>query len=595
MSDLDNLTPGEVLAEASVADFISKLGLGIAQAQQALDTNTIDQLAEYLVPRPGLDGKSLLDLGLSPAFYHYQHADISLSMQLSLKVEQEIGVKLNLSGSVNDNSTSSDDASSSESSSSSGSSSTKVVRDAKVEIAAASAGSLTVGDKTHALAGSSPKERIKALQAAVAAGNPDVVPWIIDEPAATVVLLPKDVHADDTDKVVIKNSTVAYVFGGFNSVLARIENDTATTYELNSTTSAAIAGGEGSATAHADALVTEVNTNLAGYSARRLTDSDGALAQTFFDTGKHNFFTNDEDYDKVRSAAQTAQANGLDLEIEGFTDRQLFANASVDESDKRNRELGDKRSVYVKQLLQANGFTGSATMKPSEGDKAASATDSRGQNNQQFRRADIRVPGAGVLVLIERTVSSAATIEDVSPDSGTGNRFLPPTDADETHQFKSASSVEIQGASETYALAARADGGTGVLLDADAVTHAGQLAARINANSADHTANHDGNVVTVFPKTAKFSLTLVSVSTEKFSLSSSEAITVTKEFTRSSTSSITTKRTGNKAVAVAGSLDVGFSRKFETSITGNSSISARLVSLPAPPAFLAVIKDYLED
>ena len=84
MPDIADMTPGEVLTEASVAEFIKALGLSIAQAQKALDENSVDQIGEFIRPREGLDGRSLLDLGLSPAFYHYQHADVSCSMQLSL-------------------------------------------------------------------------------------------------------------------------------------------------------------------------------------------------------------------------------------------------------------------------------------------------------------------------------------------------------------------------------------------------------------------------------------------------------------------------------------------------------------------------------
>ncbi len=35
----------------------------------------MNQIAEFVEPREGLGGRSLLDLGLSPAFYHFQHAD----------------------------------------------------------------------------------------------------------------------------------------------------------------------------------------------------------------------------------------------------------------------------------------------------------------------------------------------------------------------------------------------------------------------------------------------------------------------------------------------------------------------------------------
>ncbi len=132
-------------------------GSGIAEAQKALDENSVDQIAEFIEPREGLGGKTLLDLGLSPAFYHYQHADITCSLQLSLRVEKNLSLGLNLSGSLNDTTTSSGSSSESESSSESGSSSRTETRQANVEITSASSGVLTVGGQNFPLTGTSPR------------------------------------------------------------------------------------------------------------------------------------------------------------------------------------------------------------------------------------------------------------------------------------------------------------------------------------------------------------------------------------------------------------------------------------------------------
>jgi hypothetical protein len=145
MVDYDGLTPGQVLADASVAEFIKNLGLGIAEAQKALDDNSVDQIAEFIEPREGLGGRTLLDMGLSPAFYHYQHADLACSLQLSLRVEKDLSLGLNLSGSLNDTSTESGDSSTTETSTESGSSTRSETRQASLEITSASAGSLSVG------------------------------------------------------------------------------------------------------------------------------------------------------------------------------------------------------------------------------------------------------------------------------------------------------------------------------------------------------------------------------------------------------------------------------------------------------------------
>jgi low affinity Fe/Cu permease len=55
------------------------------------------------------------------------------------------------------------------------------------------------------------------------------------------------------------------------------------------------------------------------------------------------------------------------------------------------------------------------------------------------------------------------------------------------------------------------------------------------------------------------------------------------------------QNTGNRTIAVGASLDYRSSRQFEQSVTGNSTITARLVSIPAPPEFLALVKDFLKE
>jgi len=592
MTKYDGLLPGTVLADASVAEFISELGLGIARAQQALDENTVNQLAEYIVPLDGLDGRTLLDLGLSPAFYHYQHADISLSMQLSLKVEKNTGVDLKLAGSSNSGETSSSTSNSSSSSSSSGSS-VRVERTASIEIGAESAGSLVVGDVSHDLIVDSPKARINALKASVASRNPDVIPWVSTEPTPNVSLTttPLPLDSPDLDKIVINGNTVAYVFGGYNAALVKVEDDSATSYVLNSANTVTIAAGLGSATAHANKLATDIEA-LAGYSATAITSTGGVLRRSFFPTGEHDEFADADEYDALRVVAKLAERAGLGLTVEGFADRQKFSS----NNSERNKDLGNARSTHVEKLLRANGFTGAIDNKASGGDAAAIAKgDGDGQANDKFRKVDTTITGGGIFVLIEREGTAPAIKESATPaNTVPGNRFVALLDPLETHTGRQNSLLDIDASSETFGLAARVGGG-GNLLDATALVHAEQLAARINATSTGYTANQNGNVVTIFPKTAKFSLMLVSLSSSKIELSGTNAIDVKSEFKKSSTSNLTAVRNGNRTVAVSGSLDVGFSRKFEVSMSGNSSISARLVSLPAPPAFLSVMKDYLED
>jgi flagellar motor protein MotB len=88
----EDMTPGELLAEANVAEFVKDLALGIAEAQRELDKNSIEQA--ILLANTTLPGtqRSLLEMGFSPVFYHFQYADIEVSMHLKLAVETSLSI-----------------------------------------------------------------------------------------------------------------------------------------------------------------------------------------------------------------------------------------------------------------------------------------------------------------------------------------------------------------------------------------------------------------------------------------------------------------------------------------------------------------------
>ena len=98
MPDLEEMTPGQLLADTNVATFIESLGLGIARAQRALDENSLNTAIELATVRPEFSNRSLLDLGFSPTFYHYQHADIEVSLQMTLRVERSQPASVSASG-----------------------------------------------------------------------------------------------------------------------------------------------------------------------------------------------------------------------------------------------------------------------------------------------------------------------------------------------------------------------------------------------------------------------------------------------------------------------------------------------------------------
>lgn len=87
---------GKILADLNIAEFIKDMGLAVAEAQQKLDENSVNQtlrLGQTVLP--GMT-QNLLELGLQPAFYHFQYADLEVHLNVYYSTEVDFGVNFNL-------------------------------------------------------------------------------------------------------------------------------------------------------------------------------------------------------------------------------------------------------------------------------------------------------------------------------------------------------------------------------------------------------------------------------------------------------------------------------------------------------------------
>jgi outer membrane protein OmpA-like peptidoglycan-associated protein len=596
MPDIEDMTPGQVLAEASVADFIKSLGLSIAEAQKALDENSVNQMGEFITPRDGLGGKSLLDIGLMPAFYHYQHADITCSMQLSLRVEKNIGVGVNIGGSFSDTTSSESTSSSSESSSESGSSEVSRERTAQVEVQSDSTGALSIGGRSFALTGSDPLSRMRALRDAVTADSSAGVPRLLFEPATSTFTITTDAPPE---KVQTTSNTVTFLGGGFDRAVIQVDTDVATDYVFNGTTTVSTTA-QGSVSAYATHVAEQVNA--AGISASALAPSE-PISRFYFDTGEDEIFTasgeaatrNRDLTQRLIDLSQLIIRQNLNVTIQGYADAQPYRDGSRP-SDDSNRDLGQRRGLHLQRLLLAHGVPAARiNVVQSTGAADAQADVAAGGpvDNVRFRRTDVNVAGRTAYYLVcdapSGTDITAVSPDKLTPPPGTGNGFI--------YLYRpqplslSGNSCTIDGTNFPFSGAAVSSGPASGTPEA----YAQNLMTAINGNSSvAFTSSATGNVVTVFQKSQPFRLTLYSTQSRNIEMSGTEGVRITREFTRSSSSSGTRENTGNRTVAIGASVDVRYGRQFEMNVTGNSSISARLVSIPAPPQFLETIKDFLD-
>ncbi len=586
MADYDGLKPGEILADASVAEFIKTLGLGIAEAQKALDENSVNQIAEFIEPIEGLGGKTLLDLGLSPAFYHYQHADITCSMQLSLKVEKDLSLGLNIGGSYRNTTTEDNSSSQSETSSESGSSTRTESRRANIHITSASAGSLTVGGRAFQLNGNSPLQRMQNLRSALTGDASTGIARVLYRLCPTPLNITTDAAPGE---VVTTENSVAFMGGGFDGAYIRVGENTDTEYVLHDDHTASTTA-QDSLEAYANHVKTQIIAE--GYDAEAFSPDNPLKTFDNYETGSADI--RDEWADSLDVLAQYIIATSAPVQIQGFADRQMYPGG-VAASDRDNRELGDDRAQGIYDALRRRGVSASLlTITPSTGEQAAAnAGDTRGQNNPAFRKTVVTSTRNYWLVRVRSRSGgpNLNTAEKISPNKigqpGTDNGFVMLYRPSLLHL--SGKSVTID--SHNFPFRGAAAGGHP---ENDPKAYAHNLAADINGNSAAAlSASQQMNVVTISRNGDPFELKLITAEQRNISLSGTSGVTVTQQFSRARSSSMTQQNTGNRTVAVGASLSVGYSRKFEMNVTGNSSISARLVSIPAPPQFLETIKEYL--
>jgi hypothetical protein len=94
---LDSFDVGARLLDAPVPDLIESLGKSIASAQYEMDATGVQigaMLGQQKVSLKDENGntieRSLLQLGFTPSFYHFQEAEIEVKMTISLEVAAQV-------------------------------------------------------------------------------------------------------------------------------------------------------------------------------------------------------------------------------------------------------------------------------------------------------------------------------------------------------------------------------------------------------------------------------------------------------------------------------------------------------------------------
>ncbi len=410
MASYEGMTPGQILADTSVADFIKELGLGIAEAQAALDKNSIEQIAVLSQTTPTFSGKSLIELGLTPPFYHYQYADLEVSLSLSLKVQTEIGVDVGL------------DIGSSNSQQQSGSSGStgQVTIEVKfggsepakgvIELVSATPATVVTGNTTTALVAgtaSAPTDvaivtnRIRDTAYALADKlRSNNVPEI-DRVAVDIVSGPTPVNPTTSEPAVFGCAPNRVVVAGTVTTpgwtLLSLGVNDVTQVMINTDAIAVTPSATLELTTTNVASLIEAHAN---YSAQVLVNSGRAQVTPMFDHDSDVLQTTA--LEGLRRVARMLKANSTwTMRLDGHTD--------LTGSPAYNMDLSLRRANRVRDFLLAQGVSGSQLTPQARGETqpAAPGTCSVAAN----RRVELHVT-AGPAHLIEVT---GATVTTTSP------------------------------------------------------------------------------------------------------------------------------------------------------------------------------------
>lgn len=586
--DYENMTPGEVLAEASVAEFIKTLALGIADAQRKLDENSIEQL--FKLADTKLDGSehSLLELGLTPPFYHFQYADIEVSMHLKLAVETSFEIGAEVSGSYDDSSsanTSNSDTTQTQTEATPAMAVLKLARPladpVTITVGGTSVSEGTANLGIHAIA------RVLSNKLSTGVLELSRATWSVFD--ASSVLPTTDCP---TTFVCTSNSVVVNDLVARRRAWISITQTVATQITLlgTDTCSWPATGSLAAAVVNAQMII-ELDPR---YTAKVLINGGMATALPHFEYNQ--FAIRTVDYPALDALADwllLPSNMSVNFEIKGHTD--------LSGGYPYNMVLSNRRALEVRDYLVARGVASTRmTTTPCGPNNPVNGNTGPDFDN---RRVEIVFSSIDNVIEIENPSSASSW--------GSGPSFSPGS-AGTVNAIDNGSTPNID---QKYVEVS----GTKFYVGSVPVGATGQFFAQA-PTAAETAQNLAGAIASALPTTYAWAVgrqvhleseatyALITIETKAKGKAANDTaltglstgLTIEKAFaggTDATTHTIgsTSATEKNRAVALAASVDVRYSKQFALEIEGNSRIATRLVAIPAPPALLAEVKKYLTE
>lgn len=563
-----------ILKQVDVTDIITSLALGIADAQEKLDNNSIQQLSR--LSEQEIAGRSLLELGFMPAFYAFEYADVSASihLQMALKTDLEIGLNANANF-LKDKGYSKEQSDQYESSKSNAErteykSSRDIltyVKEAKVVKVGTDIVNINHEDGSIAKIEIT-KENLRSQQT-------------IDRVHAEIIsehLMINDASTDD--------KICFYTVGGY-ALLSMPEvrtNDWGLLKigDYNAGGTIAISGTEN----------ITVDTDLA--------TTMGALSG-FISTvgiGKTETLTVYFDFDKdiidfegtgaYKNTGMQGKLRVLSLILNNDSTAKISITGHTDSSGRveYNKGLGQRRANAVKNYLSALCVEGASITAPdSKGEEEANDAGEVNQQNAAYRKVEIKLTAASDYIYVEGGDFKFATSDAVITDfSATPNGIL----------------KKIAGSTGSYTLKFK---------EGDDEIDAGNIASfdsllGVSAVTDKYYTDTIGEVHYLLNKEAQVHFTTFSKTTENLEMEEdfSSGSSTSSEDSKMVIGEIVTKESILKKnassikdpshLALSGSVDFRFATQFNVSAEGNAAVSARLKAVPPPSGLIDYINEF---
>lgn len=606
MANIKDLKEGaEILQNVDVGNIFTSLALGIAEAQEKLDNNSVAQIIKLSEQKIG--DKSLLELGFVPAFYAFTEANINASISLKMAMKESFSIEGKFSFDLNKNKGYSKDFLNSVQESQNSTERKEFKSSKDFTLSASEKNSIKI--ETQSIKINEQDEAINKIESftdkMLAIDKVSRVDRKIEERALEVIesknitvsnhegFLSFYINDITIDKGILKIKNGAYNTNVANQHTITIQPPSKKFKIegafLATLTAAKTANGSGG-------KVYGITSN--GFYADGSQQPEKFVV--YFKHGKHKLdnaynevspsdsknYNNANVDDRLNKLASVLKSDpSLTVKIIGHTDNTGPENPSNTFSG--NIKLGKDRAEELKNFLKGAGVNDAQIITESKSETEHNTSNPPGDvKDVKYRKAVIDLTGIPDYILFEGG--------DFKVDPT--NSPLPETFDDSKNHgfiFKQKGKVVANG---DYILKFKFSGETYDLTDKKSYTEIEQYFAeksfsKQRQNERLYLLHNETKIhYTLYSKDSSD----ISISEEKNSSSSSngsESSVIISDTVNSK--SITTnevnKANGGDTMAIGASLDVRYARQFEMSVEGNASMSAKMVALPPPEGFTQYI------